>query len=175
VHTPQYVRQRSPQLFAAVLASASKFFRPELYEPLLAVADLVVERAIYGGVHTIEVVQAICLLHCQSSSVDALILQIGRSLPTVKAGLGSGMLSALPINWICTSHGETSCRKRSSRRGFNWIVNGHGFVCRPWRTLTDPSSVLLRLNVRSCHGLLPDFQDDFAVGSAFYDAPSARS
>lgn len=65
VHTASYVRQRSPQLFSAVLASASKFFRPELYEPLLAIADLTIERAIYSGVHTIEVVQAICLLHCK--------------------------------------------------------------------------------------------------------------
>jgi hypothetical protein len=68
VHTASYVRQRSPQLFSAVLASASKFFRPELYEPLLAMADLIIERAIYSGVHTIEVVQAICLLHCEEVS-----------------------------------------------------------------------------------------------------------
>jgi hypothetical protein len=65
VHTAKYTRKRSLPLFTAVLAISSKFFRPELYENLLSIANKLVGQAIFDSVCAIEIVQAICMLHCK--------------------------------------------------------------------------------------------------------------
>lgn len=70
VHTASYTRQASLELFAAVLTVASKFFRPELYENLLALADRLVSTAIAECVAAIELVQAICILHYWKKPTD---------------------------------------------------------------------------------------------------------
>jgi hypothetical protein len=51
-------------LFTAVLTVSSKFFRPDLYEALLSLANKLLGQAILEGLYAIEIVQAICLLHC---------------------------------------------------------------------------------------------------------------
>lgn len=66
VHTAAYTRAQSSILFTAVVAVSSKFFRPEVYEQALAMAERLVGQAMSECVSTIEVVQAICLLHCGS-------------------------------------------------------------------------------------------------------------
>lgn len=70
IHTATYARQTSLELFTAVLTVASKFFRPELYETVLALADRLVSTAIAESVASIELVQAICILHYWKKPTD---------------------------------------------------------------------------------------------------------
>ncbi|KAL1406130.1 hypothetical protein Q8F55_007813 [Vanrija albida] len=70
VHTARYTRRASLHLFAAVLAVSSKFFRPDLYETILGIANTLVSAAIAGCVAQIELVQAICLLHYWKKPTD---------------------------------------------------------------------------------------------------------
>ncbi len=69
VHDAVYTRTRSLPLFTAVLAISSKFFRPELYESLLRIANRLVGQAIFDSVCAIEIIQAICMLHCEWSEL----------------------------------------------------------------------------------------------------------
>ena len=88
VHNAHYTRNQSLALFSAVLSVSSKFFRPELYEPLLGVAERLVGQAMYACVVAIEVVQAICLLHCASSRdhTDSRLEETGRQFRLAPAG-----------------------------------------------------------------------------------------
>lgn len=70
IHTATYTRGASLELFTAVLAISCKFFRPEMYETLLAVANRLVNRAISDCVCAIELVQAICILHYWKKPTD---------------------------------------------------------------------------------------------------------
>lgn len=70
IHTAGYARQASLELFTAVLTVASKFFRPELYETVLALANRLVSSAIAECVASIELVQAICILHYWKKPTD---------------------------------------------------------------------------------------------------------
>ncbi|GMK55682.1 hypothetical protein CspeluHIS016_0207380 [Cutaneotrichosporon spelunceum] len=70
IHTATYTRHASPELFTAVLTVASKFFRPELYERVLESSDRLVSNAIAQCVATIELVQAICILHYWKKPTD---------------------------------------------------------------------------------------------------------
>ncbi|BEJ08311.1 hypothetical protein CcaverHIS641_0503960 [Cutaneotrichosporon cavernicola] len=70
IHTAAYTRQASLELFTAVLTVASKFFRPELYETVLAFSNRLVSTAIAECVATIELAQAICILHYWKKPTD---------------------------------------------------------------------------------------------------------
>lgn len=70
IHTASYTRSVSLPLFTAVLAVTCKFFRPDLYEALLAGSNSLVDRAITNCVCAIEVVQAICILHYWKKPTD---------------------------------------------------------------------------------------------------------
>ncbi|CAK9781628.1 unnamed protein product [Cutaneotrichosporon oleaginosum] len=70
VHTAGYTRHASLELFTAVLTVASKFFRPELYETVLALSNRLVSTAIAECVAAIELVQAICILHYWKKPTD---------------------------------------------------------------------------------------------------------
>jgi len=71
IHNPSYTRTRSLPLFTAVLTVSSKFFRPDLYEALLALANKLVGLAILESLYAIEIVQAICLLHYWKKPADS--------------------------------------------------------------------------------------------------------
>ncbi|ORX34316.1 hypothetical protein BD324DRAFT_637509 [Kockovaella imperatae] len=71
IHNAEYTRSQSLQLFTAVLAVSAKFFRPELYERLLDMANSLVGQAIYANIYAIEIVQAICLLHYWKKPIDS--------------------------------------------------------------------------------------------------------
>lgn len=63
LHTYAYVRAQSPVLFTAMLATAAKFFRPELYPRLLSTAHSMITRAMGGDLQQdIGLLQAILLL-----------------------------------------------------------------------------------------------------------------
>lgn len=70
IHTAAYTRRRSLQLFVAVLTVACKFFRPEMYETMLSLANNLVNQAIAECVAAIELVQAICILHYWKKPTD---------------------------------------------------------------------------------------------------------
>jgi hypothetical protein len=62
LHTPQYIRPRSPLLFSTLLMAAAMFFEPRLYSSCRQMADQLVLRALAEGAKSVEVCQAlICL------------------------------------------------------------------------------------------------------------------
>lgn len=60
-HTYDRVRA-STILFTAVLAASARFFRPDLAENLHSRADTLILRAVLGGLHDLQLVQAILVL-----------------------------------------------------------------------------------------------------------------
>lgn len=70
IHSASYTFSASLPLFTAVLAVTCKFLRPEIYEVLLAASSNLIDRAISDCVCSIEVVQAICLLHYWKKPTD---------------------------------------------------------------------------------------------------------
>jgi hypothetical protein len=62
VHTTDYLRRTSTPLFATVLATASKFFRKDLYPMLLSHATTIVDRAVIAGAEDTGLVQSLMLL-----------------------------------------------------------------------------------------------------------------
>ncbi|RSH94939.1 hypothetical protein EHS25_000023 [Saitozyma podzolica] len=62
LHTTDYLRRTSTPLFATVLATASKFFRKDLYPMLLSHATTIVDRAVIAGAEDTGLVQSLMLL-----------------------------------------------------------------------------------------------------------------
>jgi hypothetical protein len=58
LHTPTYIRERSPFLFTVLLMAGCKFFKPELYQPCKKLANEMCVQAFAEGWKSIEVVQA---------------------------------------------------------------------------------------------------------------------
>jgi hypothetical protein len=62
VHTFDYVRERSPLLFSAVLGAAAKFFNKEIYSRLWAHAHRFVSRVVEQGLCSVTIIQALLIL-----------------------------------------------------------------------------------------------------------------
>lgn len=74
LHTSTYMRYHSVTLLTAVLAVSAKFTREKaLYERLLEMADNAIKTAIFQPLYDIQVIQAICILVCESEWIRALI------------------------------------------------------------------------------------------------------
>ncbi|ORY27888.1 hypothetical protein BCR39DRAFT_536618 [Naematelia encephala] len=62
LHTVDYVRHTSSILFTAILAVSAKFFRPQIYPPLLTHAQTILNRAMAVGECDLGIVQALLIL-----------------------------------------------------------------------------------------------------------------
>lgn len=62
VHTVDWVRASSTVLFTSILCVSAKFFRPDLYQPLLSHAQQLIARGIADSLAQLGLVQALCLL-----------------------------------------------------------------------------------------------------------------
>ncbi|GAA5990717.1 hypothetical protein JCM10908_003202 [Rhodotorula pacifica] len=72
LHTFDYVRTQSSVLFTAILATAAKFFRPDLYQRLLAHAQSIIARAMGGDIEPdIGLLQGILLLVYWKEGMDS--------------------------------------------------------------------------------------------------------
>ncbi|WRT64444.1 uncharacterized protein IL334_001376 [Kwoniella shivajii] len=71
LHTPPYCRRQSTLLFTSVLTVTAKVIRPKLYTRCLMLANKLVGQAVEFGLCSVEVVQALNLLHHWKKSEDS--------------------------------------------------------------------------------------------------------
>ncbi|WVQ61878.1 uncharacterized protein L199_000011 [Kwoniella botswanensis] len=70
LHTPTYCIRHSPLLFTSVLTVTAKVVRPKVYAKCMMLANKLVGQAIEFGLCSVEVVQALNLLHHWKKSDD---------------------------------------------------------------------------------------------------------
>jgi hypothetical protein len=65
------VRNRSTLLFTSILAASAKIVWPEVYRPLIDVANDLLYEAMRDGMRTVELIQAISILAFYKEAEDA--------------------------------------------------------------------------------------------------------
>jgi hypothetical protein len=116
LHSFTYVRYKSPFLFTAVLAAASKAFNSALYTTLHAHAENLFSQCLRQGEKSTESVQAILILTYWKEPSDA----------RAWMSLGLAIRMGLDLNWHKLSPQEgdiTNCNQREIRNvERTWLV-----------------------------------------------------
>jgi len=101
-----------PPVFTAILATAARFFRPDLKDQLTLLNESLVMRALLSGDHNIELIQALMVMIYWRRQPDDRTMY-------VKLGMACRLLSELHIEWpqgpIHLAQTEEEQRRRVDR------------------------------------------------------------